>query len=111
MHLPAGHSIIPISVDYLGPHPVTPQGNTHVLLFNDHSSHRADMSTGTVAEITAEDTANVLIKRYILPWRWPRSIFSDYGLRVCPMLSHAVYEVTGDPPAPTIRTATAAWRA
>ena len=56
---------IAVSVDYFDPLPVTPQGNTYILLFTDRFSRRADMYAVTAAEFTAEGTANILINRYI----------------------------------------------
>ena len=64
MPLPEGPGIV-VSVDYFGLIPVTPRGNTYILLFTDRFSHRADMYTVTAAEFTAEGTANILINRYI----------------------------------------------
>ena len=37
----------------------------------------------TAAEFTAEDTAYILINRYIPLWGCPRSILLDNGLRFC----------------------------
>ena len=59
---------IAVSVDYYGPLPVTPRGNTYILLFTDRLSRRADMYAVTAAEFTAEGTANILINRYIPLW-------------------------------------------
>ena len=71
---------IAVSVDYYGPLPVTPRGNTYILLFTDRLSRRADMYAATAAEFTAEGTANILINRYIPLWGFPRSVLSDNGL-------------------------------
>ena len=60
--------VIAVSVDYFGLLSVTPRGNTYILLFTDHFSRRADMYAVTAAEFTAEGTANILIKRYVLLW-------------------------------------------
>ena len=67
MALPEGPGIV-VSVDYFGPLPVTPRGNTYILLFTDRFSRRADMYAVTAAESTAEGTANILINRYIPLW-------------------------------------------
>ena len=83
------------SVDYFRPLPVTPRGNTYILLFTDRFSHRADMYAVTAAEFTAEGTANIPNNRYIP--LWPRSILSDNGLQFCSKLSHAVYKLLGIP--------------
>ena len=57
MPLPEGPGIA-ISVDYVGPLPVTPRGNTCILLITDRFRRRADMFPVTTAEFTAEGTAN-----------------------------------------------------
>ena len=73
MPLPEGPGTA-VSVDYFGPLPVTPRGNTYILLFTDRFSRRADMYAVTAAEFTAEGTADILINRYISLWRCLRSI-------------------------------------
>ena len=82
MSLPEG-PVIAVSVDSFGPLPVTPRGNTYILLFTDSFSRRADMYAVTAAEFTAEGTANIPINRYIPIWGCPRIIFSDNGLQLC----------------------------
>ena len=94
MPLPEGPGVA-VSVDYFGPLPVTPRGNTYTLLFTDRFSRRADMPVFTAAEFTAEGTANILINRYIPLWGFPRSILSDNGLHFCSMLSHAACKLLG----------------
>ena len=68
MPRPEGSGIA-VSVYYFGPLPVTPRGNTYILLFTDRFSRRADMYAVTAAEFTAEGTADILINRYISLWR------------------------------------------
>ena len=66
----------------------------------------------TAAEFTAEDTAYILINRYIPLWGCPRSILSDNGNQFCSKLSQAVYNLLGVrkmPPAPTTQIAMAGW--
>ena len=92
--LPPGPGIA-VSVDYFGPLPVTPRGNTYISLFTDRFSRRSDMFAVTTAEFTAEGTANILINRYIPLLGCPRSILSDNGLQFCSKLSHVVYELLG----------------
>lgn len=41
--LPSGPGVS-VSVDYFGPLPVTPRGNTYILLFTDRFSRRADIT-------------------------------------------------------------------
>ena len=52
-----------ISVDHFGPLPVTPRGNTYILLIADRFSRRADIFPVTAAEFTAEGTANILVNK------------------------------------------------
>ena len=56
MLLPEGPGVA-ISVYYIGPLPVTPRGNTYILLITDRFSRRADMFPVTAAGFTAEGTA------------------------------------------------------
>ena len=86
---------IGFSVDYFGPLPVTPRGNTYILLFIDRFSRRADMYAVTAAEFTAEGTANILIKRYTPLWGCPCSILSDNGLQFSSKHSQAAYKLLG----------------
>ena len=103
MPLPEGPDIA-VSVDYFGPLPVTPRGNTYILFLTDRFSRRVDMFAVTAAEFAAEGTANILINRYIHLWGCPRSILSDNGLQFCSKLSHAVYKLLGVPKLPPIPT-------
>ena len=94
MPLPEGPGIA-VSVDYFDPLPITPRGNTYILLFTDRFSRRADMFPITAAEFTAEGTANILVIRYIPLWWCPRTILSDNDLQFCSKLSQAVYQLLG----------------
>ena len=64
MPLPEVPSIA-VSVDYFALLPVTPRGNTYILIFTDRFSRQADMFAVTAADFTAEGTADILINRYI----------------------------------------------
>ena len=66
LHASPGSPGIAISVGYFGPLPVTPGGNTYILLITDRFSRRADMFSVTTAVFTAEGTANILVYQYIL---------------------------------------------
>ena len=46
--LPEGPAVA-VSVDYFGPLPVTPRGNTYILRFTDRFSRRDDMFAVTAA--------------------------------------------------------------
>ena len=94
MPLPEGLGIA-ISVDDFGPRPVTPRGNTYILLITDRFSPRADMFAVTAAEVNAEGTANILANQYILLWGCPRAILSDNGRQSCSKLSQAVFSLLG----------------
>ena len=94
MPLPEGPGVA-VSVDYFGPLPVTPRGNTYILPFTDRLSRRADMFPVIAAELTAEGTANILVNQYIPLCECPHSIPSDNGLQFCSKLSQAVYRLLG----------------
>ena len=94
MPLPGGPGVA-VSVDYFGPLPFTPRGNTYILLFTDHFSRRADMFPVTAAAFTVEGTANILVNQYIPLWGCPRTMLSDNGLQFCSNLSQAVYQMLG----------------
>ena len=84
-----------MSVDYLAPLPVTPRGNSYITLFTDRLSRRKDMYAVSVAEFTAEGTADILVNKYILLWGCPTSLLFDNGLHICSKLSLAVYKLLG----------------
>ena len=86
---------IAVSVDCFCPLPVTPRGNTYILLFTDRFNRRVDMFAVTAAEFTAEGTANILVNEYIPLWERPRTILSDSGLQFCSKLLQAVYQMLG----------------
>ena len=71
MPLPKGPGVA-VSVDYFGPLPVTPRGNTYILLFTDRFSRRADMFPVTSVEFTAEGAANILVKIKATVGGWPQ---------------------------------------
>ena len=65
------------------------------MLITDRFSRRADIFPATATEFTAEDTANILVNKYIPLWGCPRTILSDNGLQVFSKLSQAVYQLLG----------------
>ena len=81
---------VAVSVDYYGPLPITARGNSYILLFTDHFSHRADMFAVTTAEFAAEGTANILVNRFIPLWGCPSTLLSDNGPQFCARLATAV---------------------
>ena len=112
--LPEGPGIA-VSVDYVGPLPVTRRGHTylkHILLVTDRFSRLADMYVVTAAEFTVKGMTNVLINRYTPLWRCPCSMLSDNRLQVGSKLSQAVYKLLGVrkmPPDPATQMAMARW--
>ena len=94
LSFPEGPGIV-ASIDYFGPLPVMPRGNSYILLFTDRFSRRADMFPDTSAEFTAVGTASILLNRYVPLWGYPRSILSDNGFQLCSKLSHAVCQLLG----------------
>ena len=67
MPLPEGPGVA-VYFDYFGPLPVTPRGNTYIMLFTDRFRRRADMVPATAAEFATEVTANILVNQYIPLW-------------------------------------------
>lgn len=67
MPLQEGPGIVTI-VDYLGPLPIMPQGNSHILLITDRLSLRADTFSVSAPEFTAEDTVNILVTSSTSLW-------------------------------------------
>ena len=92
--LPSGPGVS-VGVDYSGPLPTTPRGNTYILLFMDRFSRRADMYAVTATEFTAEGTADIFVNRYITLWGCPLSLLSDNGMRLCSKLAMVVYKLLG----------------
>ena len=62
---------ITVSVDYFCPLPLTPRGNTYILLFTDRVSRRADIFAVSAAQFTAAGTADIFINQYITLWGCP----------------------------------------
>ena len=91
--LPEGPGVA-VSVDYFGPLPVTPRGDTYILLFIDRFSRWADRFPVTAAEFTMEGTANIVNQHKPL-WGCPRTMLSDNGLQFRSKLSQAVYQLLG----------------
>ena len=60
-----------VSVDYVGYRPVTPRGNTYILLFTDRFSRRPDMFAVTAAKFTAEETDGISINLRYSPLGMP----------------------------------------
>ena len=84
-----------MSVDNFGLLPVTPRGNSYILLVTDRFSRRADMYAVSAAEFTAEGTADTLVIKYIPLWGCPASLLSDNELQFSSKLSLDVYKLLG----------------
>ena len=91
MPLPEGPGVA-VSVNYFGLLPVTPRGNTYILLFNNRFSRRADMFPVTAAEFTAEGTYNILVNQYI-SLRVPAHHTLGQRTAVLLQASQAVYQL------------------
>ena len=94
MPLPEGRGIA-IRVDSFGLLPVTPRGNSYILLATDRFSRRAQVFAVTAAKFATESTANILVNKYILLWGCPRTILSNNGLEFCAKRTQAVYQIFG----------------
>ena len=68
---------IAISVNYLGPRPVIPEGNSYILFFTDRFSRRRNMYADSAAEFTAEGTANIQVNKYIPLWGCPCLLYTS----------------------------------
>ena len=90
MPLPKGPDVA-VNADSFGPLPVTPRGNTYILLFTDRFSRRANMFPVIAAEFTATGTANILVNQYIRLRGCPRTILLNNGLQFCFKLLQTVY--------------------
>ena len=90
MPLPEGPGVA-VSVNYIGPLRVTPQGNNYILLITDRFSRRADLFPVTGDEFTGKGAANILVNKYIPLWGYPRAIFSDNRLQCFSKLTHKLY--------------------
>ena len=92
--LPNGPCIF-VSVDHLGPLPLTPRGNAYILLYTDHFSRRTDRYTTAEAQFTAPGTADILVDCHIPLWGCTATLLSDNGPRFCAKLSLALYDRFG----------------
>lgn len=66
-----------IATDYMGPFPVTEQGNRYVLVLTDHFSKYVEVLA--VPDQTAETCASKILNEFICRWGCPLSIHSDQG--------------------------------
>ena len=80
-----------MSLDYLDSFPATSNSCNHILLITDRFSHRAAMYSATAANVSAADTANILVGDYIPKWDCPKSMLADNGRLV---MSFCVLQVS-----------------
>jgi transposase InsO family protein len=66
-----------VATDYLGPFPVSEQGNRYILVLTDHFSKYVEVLA--VPDQTAETCANKVLNEFIARWGCPLSIHSDLG--------------------------------
>ena len=66
-----------LATDYLGPFPITNNGNRYILVLTDLFSKYVEVIP--VPDLTAETCANKIINEFISRWGCPLSILSDQG--------------------------------
>ncbi len=66
-----------VATDYLGPLPLTQQGNRYMLVLTDHFSKYVEVLA--VPDQTAETCASRILNEFIARWGCPLSILSDQG--------------------------------
>ena len=76
-HLPAGAPGDCVAIDYLGPFPITDNGNKYKLLLTDHFTKNVEIIL--VPDMTAEFCANKLLNEHIARYGCPLSQQSDQG--------------------------------
>jgi hypothetical protein len=76
-HLKAGGPWDTLAIDYLGPLPVTSEGNKYILVMTDHFTKYVEVLAVPTQE--AEDCALRIANHFIARWGAPLSIHSDQG--------------------------------
>ena len=66
-----------VGIDLLGPLPLTPRGNRHLLVIQDYFTKWVEVYP--VADTTAETCADKLVNEFISRFGTPLSIHSDQG--------------------------------
>lgn len=66
-----------VATDYIGPFPLTPRGNRHILVLTDHFTKYVEVLA--VPDQTAETCASRILNEFIARWGCPLSILSDQG--------------------------------
>ena len=82
------------SVDYVGPLPITHNGNKHILLlYTDRFSWHIAAYAATQDERTGEGTARIFVEQYISLSRCPHTLSSDNGSEFVARLSLAIFKL------------------
>ena len=76
-HLQAGGPWDMLAMDFVGPLPVTPAGNRHILAMTDHFTKYVEVIP--VKTQTAEECAEKIVEHFISRWGTPLTIHSDQG--------------------------------
>ena len=85
---------IAVSVVYFDPLPVTPPGNTYILIFTGRFSRRVETFVVIAAEFNAEDMANIS-STDIFPSGDPRAAYSPTtASSLAIFFSNAVYQLS-----------------
>ena len=110
--LPSGPGVA-VGVDYFGPLPITPQGNSCTLLFTGRFCRRAHIYAVSTAEFTDEGTAESLFNQYIplsgCPASAPKMDINFAPICRLPCTSSSTSEQSRR--APTVLTATVPYSA
>ena len=64
-----------LAIDYVGPLPLTPRGNRHILVLTDLFTKYVEVIP--VRDLTAEECARQILNNFIARWGCPSSIHSD----------------------------------
>ena len=76
-HILAGAPWDTLAIDFVGPLPVTPVGNRHILVLADHFTKYVEVVP--VRSQTARECVNKIVENFISRWGTPLSIHSDQG--------------------------------
>lgn len=66
-----------LTIDYMGPFPVTPRGNGYILVLTDHFTKYVEIIA--VPNQSAEDCALRIVNEFVARWGTPLPIHSDQG--------------------------------
>ena len=75
--MPVGAPLDRLGTDFLGPLPLTPRGNRHILVVTDYFTKWVEIFA--VPDQTAVTTAEVILNEVIARFGCPHEIHSDQG--------------------------------